>query len=118
MKVVHAVTLGCIAGFITLFTCRKRTLNQMHYMQLLIISLIVSIMYFVPLIYVCYMSFDPSLEGGETAFQSSEKSSWEKAMVRFASWFFMILERSDLGKFGLVISIAIHLQLYGLLLVM
>ena len=27
MKVVHALTLGSIAGFVTLFTCRYRTLN-------------------------------------------------------------------------------------------
>jgi len=39
-------------------------------------------------------------------------------MMRFADWFFMLLERSDLGKVGLCISILVHVQIYGLLLVM
>ena len=37
-------------------------------------------------------------------------------MIRFADWFFMLLERSDLGQYGLIISILIHLQIYGGLL--
>ena len=90
----------------------------MHYMQLLIVSLLVSVLYFLPLIYVAYMSYDPSLASDQTVFESKEESSWERAMVRFASWFFMMLERSDLGKTGVAISIAVHVQLYGLLLVM
>lgn len=90
----------------------------MHYMQLLIVSLLVSVLYFLPLIYVAYMSYDPSLASDQTVFESKEESSWERAMVRFASWFFMMLERSDLGKIGVAISIAVHVQLYGLLLVM
>ncbi len=32
MKVVHALTLASISMFITLFTCYRRTLNQMHYL--------------------------------------------------------------------------------------
>ena len=42
-----------------MFTCYRRTLNQMHYLQLLAISLVVSILYFVPLIYIAYLAYDP-----------------------------------------------------------
>lgn len=56
MKIVHALTLATISLFIVLFTCRFRTLNQMHYMQLLVISLFVSLLYFLPLVYVAWLS--------------------------------------------------------------
>lgn len=59
MKVVHALTLASISAFITMFTCYRRTLNQMHYLQLLAISLVVSILYFVPLVYIAYLAYDP-----------------------------------------------------------
>lgn len=59
MKVVHALTLASISAFITMFTCYRRTLNQMHYLQLLVISLVVSILYFVPLVYIAYLAYDP-----------------------------------------------------------
>ena len=39
-------------------------------------------------------------------------------MIRFADWFFMLIKRSDLGQFGLVLSISVHVQIYLLLLVM
>ena len=59
MKIVHALTLGSISAFVTLLTCRYKSLNQLHYAQLLIVSLICSILYFLPLAYIAYMSYDP-----------------------------------------------------------
>ena len=121
MKIVHAITLGCISLFVTVLTCRYRALNQMHYVQLLVISLLVSILYFLPLVWVAYLAYDPEqielLEGQSPAFQDG-KADWEKAAIRFADWFYMLLERSDLGKWGLTISILVHVQIYILLLVM
>ena len=35
-----------------------------------------------------------------------------------ADWFYMILKRSDLGTFGLIISALIHFQIYMLLFIM
>ena len=32
MKIVHALTLGCISLFVTVLTCRYKALNQMHYL--------------------------------------------------------------------------------------
>ena len=123
MKIIHALTLASISLFVTVLTCRYRALNQLHYAQLLIVSLIVSILYFLPLIYVAYMAYDPSqqveLEEGQTpAFADPDQAEWERAMIRFADWFFMLLERSDLGGWGLAISTLIHVQIYILLLVM
>ena len=39
----------------------------------------------------------------------SGRADWELALIRFAEWFFMLLERSDLGVFGLVVSTLVHL---------
>lgn len=122
MKVVHALTLASISFFVTLFSCRYRTLTQLHYMQLLAVSLLVSVLYFLPLIWVAYAAYDPYEEefeeGSTPAFYDSDKPEWEKATIRFADWFYMLLERSDLGKWGLTISVLIHVQIYLLLLVM
>ena len=120
MKVVHAITLACISGFIVMFSCRYRSLNQLHYLQLLVISLLVSLLYFLPLIYIAYISYDSKqMNGDESALDTENKrAEWEKAMIRFADWFFMLVKRSDLGQFGLLLSVAVHVQIYGILLVM
>lgn len=122
MKIVHALTLASISLFVTVLTCRYRALNQMHYLQLLIISLLVSVLYFLPLIWVAYLAYDPSqqaeLQPGDRPAFADDKADWEKATIRFADWFYMLLERSDLGKWGLTISILVHIQIYILLLVM
>ena len=120
MKVVHAITLACISGFIVMFSCRYRSLNQLHYLQLLVISLLVSLLYFLPLIYIAYISYDSNqMNGDESALDTENKrAEWEKAMIRFADWFFMLVKRSDLGKFGLLLSVVVHVQIYGILLVM
>ena len=99
MKVVHAITLACISGFIVMFSCRYRSLNQLHYLQLLVISLLVSLLYFLPLIYIAYISYDSKqMNGDESALDTENKrAEWEKAMIRFADWFFMLVKRSDLG---------------------
>lgn len=116
MKIVHALTLGSIAAFVTLSTCRYRSLNQMHYAQLLIVSLICSILYFLPLVYIAYMSYDP--EYAETTFSTKAQAEWEKALIRFADWFYMLLERSDLGQVGIWVSFLVHFQIYCMLLIM
>ena len=112
MKIVHAATLATISLFVVVFTCRFRTLNQMHYVQLLIISLLVSVLYFVPLIYVAWLSLqEVGSEFEKDAFeeQGHDLASWEKAAFRFADWFYMLTERSDLGSGGLFVSAFVHL---------
>jgi len=111
MKIIHALTLASISFFVTLFSCRYRALTQMHYFQLLVVSLLVSVLYFLPLIWVAYAAYDPEsaeLEEGQSPAFHEDKPEWEKATIRFADWFYMLLERSDLGKWGLAISMLVH----------
>jgi hypothetical protein len=111
MKIVHALTLATISAFILVFTCRFRTLNQMHYVQLLVISLVVSLLYFLPLIYIAWLAFQEvgsNFEADAFEEQGQDYAEWEKATMRFADWFFMLLERSDLGKGGIIVSLLVH----------
>ena len=48
----------------------------------------------------------------------ASESNWETNMKHMADWFFMMLQRSDLGAFGLIISSLIHIQIYIMLFVM
>ena len=70
---------------------------------------------------MAYLAYDPEQieleEGDRPAFQEG-KAEWEKAAIRFADWFYMLLERSDLGEWGLTVSVLVHVQIYILLLVM
>ena len=59
------------------------------------------------------------MNGDESALDTENmRAEWEKAMIRFADWFFMLVKRSDLGQLGLLISVAVHIQIYLILLVM
>ena len=59
------------------------------------------------------------MNGDDSALDTENKrAEWEKAMIRFADWFFMLVKRSDLGQFGLLISVAVHVQIYLILLIM
>jgi len=112
MKIVHGITLATISAFILIITCRFRTLQQIHYMQLLVLSLFVSALYFLPLIYIGWLAFQRAGNSFEKdAFEEKGQNyaEWEKAMMRFADWFFMLLDRSDLGKGGIVVSIMVHI---------
>ena len=57
MKLVHSLTLGSIAVFITLFTYRFKILNQRHYYQLLVATFAVTILFFIPVVYIVYCAF-------------------------------------------------------------
>ena len=80
----------------------------------------VSLLYFLPLFYIAYISYDSKqINGDDSALDTENKrAEWEKAMIRFADWFFMLVKRSDLGQFGLLISVAVHVQIYLILLIM
>ena len=57
MKVVHSLTLASIAVFITLFTYRFKILNQRHYYQLMVATFAVTILFFIPILYIGYCAF-------------------------------------------------------------
>ena len=117
MKIVHALSLASIAFFVFLSARRFKLLNYSHYLQLLLASLLITVLYFIPLVYLLFKAFmivQPYTPGAG----SLHNGGWKYEMRHFANWGFMILKRSDLGTFGLFMSALIHLQIYTLLYVM
>ena len=121
MKIVHAITLVCVATFLILFTNRFKMLNENHYVAILALVVFVTIAYFVPVVYVGYRAYTADGDRFNKYSDQSLKADmkdWEKALLRFGDWFYMIIKRSDLGKFGLFFSFIVHVQIYVLLFIM
>lgn len=121
MKIVHAITLVCIAAFLILFTNRFKMLNENHYIAIVFLVTLVTVAYFIPLVYVGYKAYSADGDQFNKYSDSSlnkDMKDWEKALLRFGDWFYMILKRSDLGVYGLFFSFFVHVQIYVLLFVM
>jgi hypothetical protein len=121
MKVVHAISLACIGVFLVHFTRKFKVLNESHYYQILGLTVLVTIIYIFPVIYIAYISYkDASLSflGYHAYLANTERPQWEIAITKFVDWLIMIIYRSDFGLFGFVCSLLVHLQIYILLFVM
>ena len=78
-------------------------LNDRHYCQLMTLAIVVTILYFLPILYIGWVGYK---DAGD-AYRDNAK--WENAVLRFADWFYMIMLRTDIGVAGLVISALIHI---------
>ena len=121
MKIVHAITLVCVSLFLILFTNRFKMLNENHYIGMVVLLTLVTFAYFVPVVYVAYRAY--SADGDKFTKYTSQSmkddmKDWEKALLRFGDWFYMIIKRSDLGVFGLFFSFIVHVQIYVLMFIM
>ena len=110
INIVHALTLFTIALFIVMFTRKFKILNQSHYCQLGVLSLILTIVYLLPLILVVYHAYADA--------RDSETAGHRTAMNRFFDIFIYIILKSEQGVGGFVLAVLIHAQLYALLFVM
>merc|ERR1719367_2087848 len=112
LKVVHALSLGSVALFVVIFTRKFKVLNEKHYAQLLLAAVVITVLYFIPVVWLGYQGLRMAgqfyYQGTDFAI-SPEKSSFAVNIKRFADWSYMMLKRSDLGSVGLVISGLIHL---------
>ena len=74
-------------------------------------AVLITVVYFIPVAYIAYQAFRLAgqvyYDGDDMAV--TQDSDWETNMKHMADWFFMMLKRSDLGTFGLVISSLIHI---------
>ena len=113
MKVLHALALGSIAIATLYFTLKFKMLNPKHYCQLMTMSILATLMYFAPVSYICWVGYkdtqSTSLEAGHAVTRS-----WD----RFFDFMEMILKRTDMGAFGMIVSILVHAQIYGILFIM
>ena len=99
MKVVHALSIGSISMATLVMTNRFKMLNDSHYYQLMTVSVLVTILYFIPILFIGWIGFTEI---------EDQKSKLESSVLRFADWFYMIMLRVDMGVVGIVISILIH----------
>ena len=57
MNIVHGLTLLSLAFFVILSTRKFKILNESHYMQLFCLTVVITIVYFIPILYIggrCY----------------------------------------------------------------
>ena len=57
LKIVHALSLASVAFFVVLFTRKFKMLNEKHYAQLMLAAVLITVLYFIPVIYVGYQAF-------------------------------------------------------------
>lgn len=79
MKVVHALCLASIGAFMVLYTRKFKVLNERHYYQVLSMTVFVTIIYVLPLFYICYVSYRDagySFLGYHAIMEGSTPSQW------------------------------------------
>jgi uncharacterized membrane protein YhaH (DUF805 family) len=121
MKVVHALCLASIGVFMVVFTRKFKVLNKSHYHQILALTVLVTVIYIFPIIYICYVSYKDagmSFLGYHAILQGNDRPQWEIAVTKFVDWMIMIIYRSDFGWFGFICSVFLHVQTYIMLFVM
>jgi len=57
MKVVHALCLASIGLFMVIFTRKFKVLNKSHYYQILALTVLVTLIYIWPVVYIGYVSY-------------------------------------------------------------
>lgn len=121
MKVVHALCLASIGVFLVLFTRKFKVLNESHYYQILGLTVIVTIVYIFPVIYIGWVTYRDagmSFLGYHALLANKDRPQWEIAMTKFVDWIIMLISRADFGWFGFICGLLVHIQIYLLLFVM
>ena len=110
MNIVHSLTLMSLGFFVLLFTRKFKILNERHYLQLGILSVAITVIYFMPVLLVAWRAWSDAT--------NSVTAAHKGAINRFYDMLFYILLRSAMGVAGFVLTSLIHLQLYCLVFVM
>ena len=110
MNIAHAITLISLGIFVVQFTRKFKILNEKHYLQLGVMTIVITLVYFIPVLIVAYNANSQN--------NQSEKNAHKGAISRFFDMLFYVFMRSELGVAGFILAILIHFQLYLLLFVM
>ena len=97
IKIAHGFALLGICSFIYNMTRKNKVLTRRQYGQLFSMTILVTMLYFMPLLYIAKITFDQANEFGSRL---------------FADWTFMLIESSDSGWFGLGVSVFVHMQIF------
>lgn len=96
IKLIHGFALFLITLFIFRMTRQNKVLTRRQYCQLMFLTIFISLLYAVPVLYIAKRTFDESNEYGARL---------------FADWTLMVLEGSDSNWFGVGLSVLIHMQI-------
>ena len=116
VNIVHALTMISLAGFLILFTRRFTILNERHYWQLALLTILITVVYFLPVVFVSYRAYADATaaEGTTTQYGGKPKG----ALTRFFDIMFYVMLRSAMGLPGFILTCIIQVQLYALVFVM
>ncbi len=96
IKLIHGFALFFITLFIYSMTRQNKVLTRRQYCQLMGLTIFISLLYCVPVLYIAKKTFDETNEQGTRM---------------FADWTFMVLEGSDSNWFGIGLEVLIHMQI-------
>ena len=71
-------------------------------------SVTITVLYFIPVLYICYQAFLVAHQKYYGEDGTEEDDIWRECK-QMIDWFLMMVERSDLGGWGLAISSLIHM---------
>ena len=124
IKIAHSFTLMLLAIFIVKLTSENKLLSTILYTKLLVAAVVVTLIYFVPVVVICVCAYK---DAGESYFKNkftsqadymmhSDKPDYHiAALSRYADWMIMLMKRTDFGLTGLCFQILIQIQIYVLL---
>lgn len=118
MKVFHGFCLLLISGFIARMTARGgNMLTDTHYKKMLMLTIGLSVVFALPFLYVVYASYRSAGQTGTFGNRTYDNVHYN-ALLNFADWLVMMLLRTDMGIWGLCLSIVVVAQIYILLFVL
>ena len=95
IKLLHAGTLICITAFLTYMTCGNKVMSKTHYSNVIALTFLFTMLYFLPLLFIAKKTYDKNEEEG-------------KGAKMFADWTYILIKTTDLNVFGLGFSIFVH----------
>lgn len=104
VNMIHAATLVSLGVFVTLIVRKFQILNSKHYKQLGFLTVLITIIYFLPLVFLAYKAW--------TDATMSTRNAHKGAFKRFADMLIYLLLKSEQGLAGTLIAAAIHFCLY------
>jgi hypothetical protein len=96
IKMTHGVLLFFVTLFIFRMTRLNKVLTRRQYCQILCLTILISLMYVFPVIYIAKITFDEAKQNGSRL---------------FADWTFMVIANSDTNLFGIGVSVLVHAQI-------
>lgn len=95
MKLIHSILLVAICAFIYNTVRQNRVLTRKQYSQILLMTCFISMLYFVPCLYIVKITYDRqklTQQGGQM----------------FLDWLSILVTASENNVYGVIVSVLIH----------